>query len=263
MRARDTLGSLLRRWYILALGLLLTAAMCWVLQGRVPVTYEAKGSQVLMPPPATVGEGNPYLYLGGLSQALDVLIRHVSAEEATKPVLRAFPGTNYSVQADGSTSGSILVISASGSTPEATMGVLQAALDKVPVALKAMQDELAIADKVRINVRTVVVDSQATRNDQSQMRLVLLAAGAGTVSAVFLTAMVDGLLSGRNSARRVNGSTNGRNSARRVKGGPQPTSASEDSTVQVPDPAPGQSAPEEPTEPIGQRSKAGTGASSA
>lgn len=255
MRVRETVSSLLRRWYILAVGLLLTAAMCWVVQGRVAVTYEAQGSQVLMPPSATVGEGNPYLYLGGLSQALDVLIRHVSAAEVTKPVLRAFPGTDFTVEADGSTSGSILVISASGPTPEATLGVLQAALDKVPASLKDMQDELAIADRVRINVRTVVVDGQATKNNQSQMRLMLLAAGAGTVGTVLLTAMMDTFLSGRKRPRRTDGK-------KRAMPGDEDTGAG------GPDQVPVDVAREDPDRPVQQgnamrpRSRAGTGAPS-
>jgi hypothetical protein len=255
MRVRETVSSLLRRWYILMVGLLLTAAMCWVVQGRVPVTYEAKGSQVLMPPSATVGEGNPYLYLGGLSQALDVLIRHVNAAEVTQPVLRAFPGTAFSVEADGSTSGSILVISASGSTPEGTLGVLQAALDKIPAALKDMQDELAIADRVRINVRTVVVDGQATKNNQSQMRLVLLAAGGGTVGTVLLTAMMDNFLSGRKKPTQTDGekgATPGDEDSEDKDGGqPSGRAVTED---------PGRPEPRSNT--MRQRSQAGSGASS-
>lgn len=252
MRVRETVGSLLRCWYILAAGLLLTVAMCWVVQGRVPVTYEAKGSQVLMPPSATVGEGNPYLYLGGLNQALDVLVRRVSAPEATKPVLRAFPGTEFTVQADGSTSGPILVIAASGPTQEATLGILQAALDKVPVALKDMQDELAIADRVRISVRTVVVDGQAAKNNQAQMRLVLLAAGAGAVGTVLLTVMIDNFLSSRKRPRRA--------------GGKPRATPPKDSGAEGPNQDPGDAAREDPGQPVHQgatmrqRSRAGSGA---
>lgn len=256
MRVRETLSSLLRRWYILVVGLLLTAAMCWAVQGRIPVTYEAKGSQLLMPPSATVGaEGNPYLYLGGLSQALDVLIRHVNAAEATKPVLRAFPGTVYSVEADPSTSGPILVISASGTTADGTLGVLNAALDKVPAALKDMQDELAIADNLRINVRTVVVDGQATKNNQSQMRLMLLAAGAGTVGTVLLTAMMDNFLSGRKRPRHTDGEKRAApvNEDAEGQGGGRPSRdvVREDGERSVPQ-----------RNRMRQRSQAGTGASS-
>lgn len=206
MRLRETVGAMIRRWYIMLLGLLLTAGLSWIVQERVPVTYQATGSQVLMPPSATVGtEGNPYLYLGGMSQALDVLIRHATAVEVVTPVLENFPQTNYSVEADRSTSGSILVVTAQGPTPEETLDVLHAAMDEVPAALKAMQDELAISDKLRINVRTVVVDRQATKDDQSQMRLTILAAGGGIVGTIVLTAMVDGLLIGRSRARHADG----------------------------------------------------------
>ena len=223
MRFREAMNSLLRRWYVLFLGLLLTAGMCWIVQEYVPVTYEAKASQVLMPPSATVGEsGNPYLYLGGMSQALDVLIRHVSASEVTKPVLDAFPNTEYSVQADSSTGGSILVISASGSTPEGTLGVLQAAMKEVPAALKGMQDELAITERLRISVRTVVVDEQVSKNDQSRLRLMILAAGAGIFGTLLLTATIDGLMKGRKKAHHTDGEPLGDDSGdSTVKGGGQ------------------------------------------
>lgn len=219
MRVRETVGSLLRRWYIVLFGLLLTSAMCWVVQERVPATYEAKGSMVLMPPSATVGtEGNPYLYLGGMSEALDVLIRHVTAAETVKRVLDDFPDTTYSVQADRSTSGSIVVVSAAGATAEDTLGVLQAALDKVPAALTGMQDELSIADKLRINVRTVVVDNQATKDDQTQTRMMMLAAGAGVVGTLLFTAMGDGFLRGRNNARDTDGDKRARPKRRASEG---------------------------------------------
>jgi hypothetical protein len=203
MRVRDTVTSLLRRWYIMVFGVLLTAGMCWVVQGRVPVTYEAKGSQVLMPPAATVAGGNPYLYLGGLNQALDVLVKQVTAAEAVKPVLDDFPDTEYRVEVDRNSTGSILVISASGPTPNDTLGVLHAALEKIPVVLKDMQDELAITDALRITVRTVVVEGQTTRNDQAQIRLTMLAAGSGMVGTIFLTVVMDDFLNRRKKPRHT------------------------------------------------------------
>ena len=71
----DMLRSLLRRWYIVVLGVILTVAGVYGAYTVTPVTYSATSTVVLLPPEKSVKDGdNPYLYLGGLGQALNVLV---------------------------------------------------------------------------------------------------------------------------------------------------------------------------------------------
>lgn len=193
MQVQETLRALRRRWFIVILGMVVTSGLTWAVHERIPATYDAEGSQLLMPPAASVGiEGNPYLHLGGMAEARDVLIRRVTASESSDPILDDYPGSSYRVVADASTSGSIILVSVSGTSPELTLGLLKAALGKVPDALKSMQDELAIEDRSRISLRGVVVDSEVTIDAQAQSRLMLLAAGAGLAGTLLVAASVDG-----------------------------------------------------------------------
>lgn len=195
MRLAETLSVLKRRWYVVLAGLLLTATGCYYIYAQVPATYEAKGSVVLMPPSSTVGdEGNPYLFLGGMGQALDVLTRHVNAAEIVEPVLDDYPDTSYTIEPDRDTSGSIIQVVATGSTPDATMDVLAAALQTIPVSLDAMQDELAIEDYLRIGLMTVVVDTEPTVEQKQRVQLLIFAAAGGSVGTLLFAGMLDGLV---------------------------------------------------------------------
>jgi hypothetical protein len=222
MRLKELIRSLARRWYIVLAGLALTAAMCALVFEKVPATYEASGSLVLMPPSATVGNtGNPYLYLVGMSQALDVLTRRANAAEVRGPILEKFPAMTYSVDADRSTSGAVVVVEVSSPSPSETMGALNAALATVPATLKAMQDELSVPDFSRINLKTIVVAPEATMENKAQLQLIIVTAGAGVVGTVLLARMLDGLLLARRMTRG--------NQARPAPGG----------STGTPDPAPG------------------------
>jgi hypothetical protein len=111
MRLKNLIKGLASRWYVVLAGLVLIGGMCAFVYDRVTAIYEASGSLVLMPPSATVGNaGNPYLYLGGMSAALNVLTKQANAPEARIPVPEKFPGTTYSVQADRPTSGAIIPV---------------------------------------------------------------------------------------------------------------------------------------------------------
>jgi len=202
MQLKELIKSLARRWYVVLAGLALTAGVCAVVYEKVPATYEASGSLVLMPPSATVGTtGNPYLYLVGMSQALDVLTRRANAAEVRGPILDNFPAMTYSVDADRSTSGAVVVVKVSSPSPSETMGGLKAALATVPVTLKAMQDELSVPDFSRINLKTIVVAPESTMDNKAQLQLIIVTAGAGVVGTVLLARMLDGLLLTRRMTR--------------------------------------------------------------
>lgn len=203
MRLNELVRSLASRWYIVLTGLVLTGAACAFVYNRVPATYEANGSLVLMPPSSTVGEsGNPYLYLVGMSQALDILILEVNAPEVRNPVLSQFADTSYTLEQDHTTSGAIVRAEAAGPNPDATMGELQAALDTVPATLKAMQDEVSVPEASRITLKTIVVDPKPTKNSKTQTQLLIITAGSGLAGTVLLSRMLDGLLLARLTVRR-------------------------------------------------------------
>ena len=67
-------AALLRRWYIVALGLGLTVAAAVFVTDTVPPAYTVTAQTLLLPPANSVtAGGNPYLSLGGLNAVGDIL----------------------------------------------------------------------------------------------------------------------------------------------------------------------------------------------
>ena len=69
-----------RRWYVVALGLLVTVALGFGASQAAKPTYEAKSVLLLLPPSSGNGD-NPYLNLGAISGVTDVLNQALSGPE--------------------------------------------------------------------------------------------------------------------------------------------------------------------------------------
>ena len=65
MLASNLLSASLRRWYVIVLGVLLTAGATYLVYDASEPTYEISGTAVLLPGSSTVPDGgNGFLYLG-------------------------------------------------------------------------------------------------------------------------------------------------------------------------------------------------------
>ncbi|GAA1921534.1 hypothetical protein GCM10009688_28190 [Arthrobacter gandavensis] len=198
MTTPQSLAVLLRRWYLVLSGILFTVLLCWGAAWIVPPSYDAQGSMVLMPPSATVGdEGNPYLQLGGMSEALDVLVRQANAPAVRDRVLEEYPSASYTIEPDRSTSGSIVVVQATAETEAESLTVLDTALQTLPAVLTRMQDELEVIPAQRIDIMPVVVDAEAALNSKQTLQALAVAVVAGLSGTFLLTGLADGLLLSR------------------------------------------------------------------
>lgn len=198
MNAKAIFVALLRRWYLVLIGLVLTLIACFQVQLNTPQTYRAQGSLVMMPSPQSVGvDGNPYLKLGGMGEALDILTRRLSAEDVKDRISQQFPESKYTAETDRSTSGAILLVTATSSDPEQAMNILGAVMDQAPSSLREMQDALNVPSDARISTMPLVVDSSANPETRSRLQL-LLAVGVGSVGlTLVLTVLADGFLLAR------------------------------------------------------------------
>lgn len=195
MFVRDLIMSCLRRWYLVVFGLIVTTVAAYAVFGTVPPTYEARASMVLVPPQVAVTKGdNPFLYLGGLDQALGVLQVKVTAPEIAGPLVEQYEGTEVSVAKDDATSGPILVVSVTGPDPQPTMGLLHEMQKAVPRTLGVLQDQLKVPEASVITVLPLAADEKpaVVRKRQIQLTAVVGALGAG--GTVLLTGLADGLL---------------------------------------------------------------------
>lgn len=203
MFIRDLLVSCLRRWYFLVAGLIITGFATYFVFGMVTPSYEAKASVVLIPPAVAVTVGdNPYLYLGGLEQALGVLQVRVSSPEVAAPLLDQFPDSTISVSKDATTSGPIMAIEVSSDTPEQTMELLQSTLELVPSTLVELQYDLKVPALSVISSMPLSMDIEPTVNSKKQIQMTAMAAVGGLAATLLLTGFLDRVMSRTRKVKR-------------------------------------------------------------
>lgn len=224
MYLRDFGRALLRRWYFVLLGVVLAGLACFVVWGQVGARYTAENSTLMLPPlSATKGtapkgrDGNPLLYLGGLGQARDVVIGAVNAASVQAEHEDRFPSAEYTVAADTLSSGPIIVVRSSASSPEVALASAAFMTERLQAELDRMQTDLQVAKDSRIRLMALTVDTTPEADNQLRIRVAVIAGAFIVLSALFLIGLMDGLILSRR--RRGAGTTTGpRRRARRTAG---------------------------------------------
>lgn len=205
MKLAETLRTLGRRWYIVVFGLVLTLGMTMFIEAKVPTTYQATGSILLMPPEATVGaKGNPYLWLGGLNTALDVLVRRTSAVEVSGPILKKYPDSEISIASDPTTSSAIILVRADAPTADDALKLRDEGMASVVRTLAVMQDESTVKEDLRIHGESLVIDGKATPKTKTRMQLLIVAGGGGIAGTLFLASLIDGWFMDKRQRKATN-----------------------------------------------------------
>ncbi len=219
MFLHDLGWGLLRRWYFVVLGVVLTACGAFFLTTVVPPTYQGTARIVLLPPTSLVtADGNPFLFLGGLEQALGVLSVRLSSGAVGDEILQGHPGTAYVVEKDPISPGPILLITTEGESPKSTLKVLDGVLQVVPENLESLQDQLTIPPASRITAMTVVRENEPKIVLKNQLRAVLGGVAVGLSLTVLLTGILDRLLSSRKRVARRRQSSDSRDEPIAVPG---------------------------------------------
>jgi len=202
MQLKDLSATLLRRWYLTLTGLLAVGAICVAVFEFVPASYETEANIVLLPPESSVGEGgNPYLYLGGLEQATDVLTRALTSDASRTQVLDSLGHADYDVLPDWATSGPILIITGRGATGEQAVEVRDAVMASVPSTLVVLQRALNVPNGSQITSMVLTSDDKPTVVMKSRLRAVAAAGLVSLVGVIMLIGLMDGLLTTRTTRR--------------------------------------------------------------
>lgn len=211
MNISVTIRRLLRRWYILLPGLLIAVSLGVAAWMVIPPKYERTATQVLLPGTSSLPDNaNPYYYLGGLSQAADVLVRAVGSENVLSEIQAEHPGVTVEVSRDPTTSGPVVYIAVTAPSDGEAAAVLHLLVEKTVSELDALQDVSEAAKADRISVVPVSVDESSTLRQRE--RLVGTVGVVGLLSAltILIAAVVEGLSS--RSARRRQESEGGHQS---------------------------------------------------
>lgn len=191
----DFIRTSLARWYIIVAGLILTVAGSYFVYQNASVSYQATASVVLIPPKDSVVIGdNPYLYLGGLDQALGVVAVRMSSSEVSIPLAERFPGAAFTIAKDATTTGPIMAIGVTGNDATRTLTLLDTVVGLVPQQLSELQSTLDVPAGSRISSLTLAQDNQPAVLTKDRTRAVLVVGAAGATMTLLFTAALDKLL---------------------------------------------------------------------
>lgn len=198
MYLRDLGESLFRRWYLMIVGVVIAAGLATIAANSIAPTYQAKSSLVLVPPETTTGtSGNPYLFLGGLQQSVDVLTRALGADNIRAEVAKRAPAGTYDVTADFGTSAPILLIEAKDSTSNGAQLLLDSVKKQVPLTLGDLQESLGVKTGSQITSVVVTTDDKPQPIQKGRYRAIALV-GVMALGLGFLAiGAIDGLLLAR------------------------------------------------------------------
>lgn len=199
MNFADTLRGLWRRWYIVIPGLLISASLAVGAYFAIDPGYERSSVQLLIPGADSMPEGaNPFLFLGGLSPAADVLVRAVGSKNVLNEVVVEHPGVDIAISRDTTTAGPVVLIVVTAASDAAAADVLGLLVDRTATTLDDLQKAENIPAKNRVTVLPLTVDTQSILQQRSRL---LGTAGVG-LGGVVLTLLLAGLVEGVSVKRR-------------------------------------------------------------
>lgn len=204
MKLPEGLAPLARRWYVILIGLLATAGLLIVGAARAPLNYSASATVLLVPSQSSIPEGgNPFLYLGGLIQARDVVVKNLSTEAARGAVLDSAGGGDFTVSGDPTSGAPMILISATGDSESATAALRTALLEALPDQVAAIQERASTPQEAAFQAFVVADDSPPEPQTKGRLRLLLALAGVG-VGLTFLAAIaLDAVLRWRKADPRT------------------------------------------------------------
>lgn len=187
--------ALRRRWWLVVVGLLATAALCTAATRVVPADHEATARLLLLPPASSLERGgNPYLALSGLSTTAAIVSKAVS-DDATLTALRAEGARgDYIVEPDLSISGPVLLLTVQARSDADAIRTLELLSARVPVTLVDLQRSLAAPRSAYITTSVLTADTRSRTLRKSQTRAVVLAFVLGCGGTVVATALLDNLV---------------------------------------------------------------------
>jgi hypothetical protein len=195
---------LLRRWYVVILGLLATGVLCFLAVQVVPVKYQATSAVVLLPPETATTQqgGNPYLALGGLDTVSGVVAKAMADRNVQLGIRDAGGTGSYTLVPDLAAGGPVLLITVEDATPGGALATLDVIAKQLPRTLAQLQTSTGVRESSLIRSKPITRDDVAQPVRKSQIRALFAAVAAGLAGTVLLASVLDGFLGRRSDDRR-------------------------------------------------------------
>jgi capsular polysaccharide biosynthesis protein len=186
---------LLRRWYLVLVGLIVTVGAAYQTTQVVPPDYTVTAEALMLPPSSSVPAGsNPYLALGGLDAAADVLSKSLSSEAAAAELQAIGSRGEFTVALDPDTPAPLVLVTATASVPQDAAATLALVLDRLPQTLKQIQQAANVPQNAYITSTVITKSTEAVKSSKPQVRSLVIVLGAGIALSLFLAAAIDALI---------------------------------------------------------------------
>jgi hypothetical protein len=194
---------LLRRWYLVVLGVLLSGVLAGGTFQSVSPTYQARAEILLLPPSTSVPKGgNPYLVLGGL-EAIGGVLSTALSDQATTAELKAQGASgDFSVGLDQTSPAPLLEVITESTTAADSLSTLQLVVDRIPPTMEEIQRAADVAPGSYITTTPITTTQKPEVLRKAQLRVVVVVTAVGFALTLLLTAAIDGLLVRRRARRR-------------------------------------------------------------
>jgi hypothetical protein len=194
MNVVAVLRALRRRWYIVVPGILVAVVAAVGAWAVVPPDYERSATQLLLPGADTLPEGssNPFLFLGGLTSAADVIVRAAGSDDNVREITGG-SDIDVVVSRDPLNAGPAILTTVTAPTDRSAASVLDAAIQRTTELVQELQAEQGIAPSSRISVTLVTRDGESTLQQRSRATMTVGVGLGMAILTVLLAALVDGL----------------------------------------------------------------------
>ncbi len=206
MNLLDALSVLFRRWYIVAMGLILTCGSAFAVVNIVQTQYQASANLLFLLPSDATGAKtptNPYLNLQPvLATTASIVSEVVTTADAQRDMSRSGFESDYSVAVSPSGGTPVLVMQSVDPDPRAAVRTLQELIRRIDDELERVQLAAKAPRSQTITTRAYSMTSQAEplRGDKLKaLAVVGLVGGVATLAVAFVT---DGWLT-RGRLRRL------------------------------------------------------------
>lgn len=245
MYLSDVLGGMRRRWWVALIGVIVTAFLGFAAVTLVPLEQTVRASVLVLPPAASVQTGgNPFLALGGLQPAADVLANSMNDGTIHQSLAPSTGKAKFDVSRDTSSSGPLLLVQVTDVDPSHALLLMSQVLAAMPTEFQRLQDLVAVPKGSRLTLSVVTQDVTSSASAKSQTRALLIAIAGGLALTVFGTNFLDGLLL-RGEAKRL-ARPKGPSRVASSLGGPPGTAAAESGSQPALDRAVGHGEPVRP-----------------
>lgn len=184
---------LLRRWFIVLLGLGLTLGAAYSVYEQSPTSYATNSRMILLLPPGAQGAelpNSPFIYLpAGLNILAQLLRTEASTHRFQEGLVEDGYTATFAVGVDSRDP--ILTVSVEGGDPDMVLETRDEVIERIVAELDLIQDEEQVPDRQRAHIRTSGVDDVAQEMGGSRLQAAAGTIAAGGLVTLLLTFLID------------------------------------------------------------------------